>query len=76
LVLDERKQTDQVSKALELVSFRFLNIKSENFLLTFCPLTPSLSPVGERGRVRGNSKYFWLDFIVSCHGLRKKGVRR
>jgi hypothetical protein len=38
-------------------------LKFENFLLTFCPLTPSLSPVGERGRVRGNFKYFWLEFI-------------
>jgi hypothetical protein len=29
----------------------------ENFLPTFCPLTPSLSPDGERGKVRGNFKY-------------------
>jgi hypothetical protein len=37
-------------------------VKPEIFLLTFCPLTPSLSPIGERGRVRGNFNYFWLDF--------------
>jgi hypothetical protein len=26
--------------------FRFLHCKSENSLLTFCPLTPALSPLG------------------------------
>jgi hypothetical protein len=31
--------------------FRFSHVQSYNFLLTYCPLTPSLSPPGERGRV-------------------------
>jgi hypothetical protein len=40
-------------------------LKSENLSLTFfkkLPLTPSL-PAGERGRVRGNFKYLWLEII-------------
>jgi hypothetical protein len=51
-------------------------VKPKIFLLTFCHLTPSLSPIGESrkdpttgGRslrlaaeVRGNFNYFWLDF--------------
>jgi len=46
--------------------------KFKNFLLTFCPLTPSLSPVGERVRVRGNFKYFLARFILL---FKRKGIK-
>jgi hypothetical protein len=32
------------------------------------PPHPIPLPVGERGRVRGNFKYFWLDFVYLAIG--------
>ena len=40
---------------------RPLRNKSENFLLTLVTPSPRPLPSGERGRVRGNFKYLWLD---------------
>jgi len=36
----------------------------------------ALSPVGERGRVRGNFKYFWLGFLFFSFRTREVSPRK